>query len=363
MKHRMDLEDEQRDIHVLAVDDSAVVREMMSLILPDSNGLTVSVAADPVIAMRKIDEHRPDVILLDLEMPRIDGLSFLKHIMTQDPIPVVICSAVADRGTKIALEALARGAFDVLVKPKRGIAEFIEKSAPEFRMILRAAAKSAHRNRARARTVPIRPLAKQKTASPRLDEGCSGRFEVVAIGTSTGGPQALTQLLGELDPSCPGLVIVQHMPPSFTTALASRLNDKCEISVHEASHGDIVSPGTALISPGDRHLMLVRSGPRFSVALADGPNVNGHKPSVDVLFKSVARAAGSRACGVILTGMGSDGACGLAEMRKAGALTLGESEASCVVYGMPQRAFEIGAVERVVDLSEVARAIENSGED
>jgi two-component system chemotaxis response regulator CheB len=336
---------------------------MMSRVLPDSKGLTVGVAADPVIAIRKIDEHRPDVILLDLELPRIDGLSFLKHLMAKDPIPVVICSGIAELGTKLALEALAEGAFDVLIKPKRGVTEFIERSAAEFRTILRAAASSAPRNSVAAKTAPIRPLPKLRPVSRRVGQACSRRFGVVAIGTSTGGPQALHEVLGELSPGCPGLVIVQHMPPNFTAALARRLDGECEITVREASHGDMVCPGTALISPGDRHLMLVRSGPRFSVALADGPNVNGHKPSVDVLFKSVARAAGSRACGVILTGMGSDGARGLMKMRKVGAYTLGESEASCAVYGMPQRAFEMGAIDRVVDRCEIAQAIENSGEE
>lgn len=346
----------RRPIHVLAVDDSAVVREMMSRVLPDSHGLTVDVAADAVIAIRKIEERRPDAILLDLELPRIDGITFMKNLMQKDPIPVVICSGVADHGTKLALDALAEGAFDVLAKPKQGLTEFIERAADDFRNVLRAAAGSSSCKREQVQTAPVSPAPKAPQADPQRVAGW-GRphgFGIAAIGTSTGGPQALDKVLGELEPDCPGLVVVQHMPPQFTGALARRLDDQCQISVREASHGDEVLPGTALIARGDRHLMLVRNGPRFSVALADGPCVNGHKPSVDVLFRSVARAAGARACGAILTGMGADGARGLLEMREVGALTLGQSEESSAVYGMPQRAYEIGGVERVVDLDEVA---------
>ena len=347
-----------RAIHVLAVDDSAVIRELMSRMLPDAEGLTVDVAADPVIAIRKINQRRPDVILLDLQLPRIDGLSFLKHLMAKDPIPVVVCSSVADHGTRLALDALAEGAFEILGKPQRAVGGFAEKTAEDFRSVLRAAAGSRsarggawlpmpERVEAGVRSVPKRAVA-ARTSRP---------FRVVAIGTSTGGPQALHEILANVGADGPGIVVVQHMPPTFTAALARWLDERCAIRVREAAHGDEVVPGTALIAPGDRHLMLVRSGARFSVALADGPNVSGHKPSVDVLFKSVARAARSSACGVILTGMGADGARGLCEMRAAGAYTLGQNEASSIVYGMPQRALEMGAVERVVDLREVASII------
>lgn len=358
MSHRRSSAGEApQTIHVLAVDDSAVVREMMAGVLPDRFGLTVDVAADPVIAKRKIAERRPDVILLDLEMPRVDGLSFLKDLMASDPLPVVICSGVAEYGTEIALEALSEGAFDILSKPRQGIADFLEKSAANFRVVLREAARSARPKKAPVSITPVRCSPARQTVKRPSGTEHSRRIGVVAIGTSTGGPPALQQVLSELPTDSPGVVIVQHMPPNFTAALALRLDQECQISVREASHGDMVAPGTALIAPGDRHLMLVRAGPHFSVVLADGPDVSGHKPSVDVLFKSVARAAGSRACGVILTGMGSDGARGLAEMRKAGAFTLGQNEASCAVYGMPQRALELGAIDRVVDLCEVATVI------
>ncbi len=348
---------QSRAIHVLAVDDSAVTRELMSRMLPDASGLTVEVAADPVIAIRKIRVKRPDVILLDLQLPRIDGLTFLRHLMANDPIPVVVCSSVADRGTRLALDALAEGAFDVLGKPQRAAAGQIEKTAATFRTVLRAAAGAASGTSSPSsqRALRSRPPASPPRAP--LAVAPARPFRVVAIGTSTGGPQALHQILSGLEPDCPGIVVVQHMPATFTAALARWLDERCRIRVKEAEQGDLVEPGRALVAPGDRHLMLVRSGARFSVALADGPNVSGHKPSVDVLFKSVARAARASACGVILTGMGADGAQGLAEMRAAGAHTLGQNEASSVVYGMPQRAFEIGAVERVVDLAEVAAAI------
>ncbi|MEZ4282415.1 MAG: chemotaxis response regulator protein-glutamate methylesterase [Myxococcota bacterium] len=346
-----------RAIHVLAVDDSAVTRELMSRMLPDGSGLTVEVAADPVIAIRKIRVKRPDVILLDLQLPRIDGLTFLRHLMANDPIPVVVCSSVAERGTKLALDALAEGAFDVLGKPQRAAGGQLEKTAANFRSVLRAAAGPAGGSAASGAPRALRSRPPAPPARPPLASAPARRFQVVAIGTSTGGPQALYEILSSLAADCPGIVIVQHMPATFTAALARWLDERCRIRVKEAEQGDLVEPGKALLAPGDRHLMLVRSGARFSVALADGPNVSGHKPSVDVLFKSVARAARSSACGVILTGMGADGAQGLAEMRAAGAHTLGQNEASSVVYGMPQRAFEIGAVERVVDLAEVASAI------
>ena len=353
---------DRQAIHVLSVDDSAVVREMMSCLLPDANGLTLDVAADPVIATRKIAQRRPDVILLDLEMPRMDGLSFMRELMAKNPIPVVICSGYAARGTDIALQALSEGAFEILSKPKRGVADFLEKSVAEFRTVLREAAKSA-RPKSRTAGATLQAVPSRRLATiPPPDRTSSGQFSVVAIGTSTGGPTALNDVLGKLTPNCPGIVVVQHMPPNFTAALARRLDWSCQISVREALHGDLVAPGTALIAPGDRHLMLVRRGAHLSVALADGPEVNGHKPSVDVLFKSVALAAGSRACGVILTGMGADGAVGLAVMRAAGATTLGQSEASCAVYGMPQRAFELGAIERVVELCDVANAIDEDFE-
>lgn len=351
-------------LRVLVVDDSAVVRQTMLAILGRVPGLTVATAADPLIALQKMQQDRPDVILLDLEMPRMDGLTFLRRIMAEDPIPVVVCSGLAGPGTEAALRALEEGAVDVVTKPRLGVREFLEESAVLLTDSLRAAALAAHRLRGRAPAARPFPLpAPRKLTADAVLPGSGPRplrlttDKVVAVGASTGGTEALKQLLEEMPPDAPGLVIVQHMPEVFTAAFAARLNQSCRIEVREAVAGDRLREGLALVAPGNRHTVLTRSGGHYGVDVLDGPLVCRHRPSVDVLFRSAAQAAGTNAVGVIMTGMGDDGARGLVEMREAGARTLAQDEATCVVFGMPKEAIARGAVEEVVPLGRLSGAI------
>lgn len=370
----------RRPLQVLVVDDSAVVRQMMTAVLGGARGITVAVAADPFIAMEKMRQARPDVIVLDLEMPRMDGLSFLRKIMAEDPIPVVVCSGLGGRGTEAALRALDEGAVEVVAKPKLGIKDFLQDSAT----LLSDAVRAAARARIRPRGMPERVA--ERESLRRSSEGASEGFDaapprsmataevseavsaahpglrlttdkVIAIGASTGGTEALRELLTALPPDAPGLVIVQHMPEVFTAAFARRLDELCRIEVREASNGDRVIEGRALVAPGNRHTVLCRSGAHYAVEVSDGPLVSRHRPSVDVLFQSVARAAGPNAIGVILTGMGDDGADGLLDMRRAGAHTIAQDEASCVVFGMPKEAIARGAVEDVLALQRMPEAL------
>ncbi|WP_248802149.1 protein-glutamate methylesterase/protein-glutamine glutaminase [Pseudomonas sp. MWU13-2100] len=348
------------DIKVLIVDDSAVVRQVLSATLGQASGIEViGVAADPVFAMEKMSKQWPDVIVLDVEMPRMDGITFLKKLMAERPTPVVICSTLTEKGAKTTLQALAAGAVSIVTKPQSNLRQFLSESADELIHAVRAAAK-ANMRRVLAPQVPSR-----LTADAILPAGSTAMAHtsesIVAIGTSTGGTQALEQVLRVLPRVCPGIVIVQHMPEKFTAAFAERLNQISEIEVREARHGDRVMPGRALIAPGGRHMLVKRNGAQYQVDIVDGPPVSRHRPSVDVLFRSVARGAGSNALGIIMTGMGDDGARGLKEMREAGARTLGQDEASCVVYGMPREAFKLGAVERELPLEQIADAILGSG--
>jgi two-component system chemotaxis response regulator CheB len=353
---------ERRPLHVLVVDDSAVVRQIMALILARERGISAAAAADPYIAMEKMRRQRPDVIVLDLEMPRMDGLTFLRKIMAEDPIPVVVCSGLTGDGTEAALRAMEEGAVEIITKPKLGIQEFLHESAVLLLDAVRGAAMAAVRPRgfatracppqrqtADAVLPPLPPL--QKPALTHTTD------KVVAIGASTGGTEALRLILEAMPPDAPGLVIVQHMPELFTRAFAQRLNQTCRVEVKEAEDGDRVLEGRALIAPGNRHTLLVRNGAHYAVQVTDGPLVARHRPSVDVLFRSAARAAGPNAIGVILTGMGGDGAEGLLEMKKAGASTLAQDEATCVVFGMPKEAVARGAVQEVVPLPRIPRAI------
>ncbi len=346
----------RRQIRVLVVDDSAVVRQIMGGVLSVDPNLIVAVAADPLIAMDKMKRARPDVILLDLEMPRMDGLTFLRKLMAEDPIPVVICSRAVVEGSDAALGALDAGAVEIVAKPVFGVADFLQESADALTQAIYAAA--CARVRPRGRTQP-RSVPEVEGAAIALGEtAVRGAWpQVVAIGASTGGPQALHRVLTALPSHAPGLVIVQHMPEPFTAALARRLDAECRIAVKEAVHGDPVVPGQALLAPGSRHMMLLRSGPRLSVALRAGPRVSGHRPSVEVLFRSVAKAAGPAAVGVILTGMGHDGADGLREMKIAGARTIAQDEESCIVFGMPKHAISRGAADEVVALDEIPSRI------
>jgi len=336
-------------LNVLVVDDSALVRQAVSQILSPGRGFQVVTAADPLIAMDKMRKVRPDVILLDLEMPRMDGITFLRKIMAEDPIPVVVCSALTGDGTDAALRALEEGAVEVVTKPKLGVREFLRESAILLADALRAAAKVR-----RGRRQPKEAAQPAVAGSPRRASTQSVTTDkVVAIGASTGGTEALRTTLEAMPPDCPGIVIVQHMPEGFTRAFADRLNQSCRIEVKEAIDGDRVLEGRALVAPGNRHLEVRRSGAHYVVQVTDGPLVSRHRPSVNVLFRSVAAAAGPNAVGVIMTGMGDDGAEGLLQMRNAGAATVAQDEATSVVFGMPKEAIELGAAETVAPLDHI----------
>ncbi|NWB85218.1 protein-glutamate methylesterase/protein-glutamine glutaminase [Pseudomonas gingeri] len=344
------------DIKVLIVDDSAVVRQVLSATLGQASGIEViGVAADPLFAMEKMSRQWPDVIVLDVEMPRMDGITFLKKLMAEHPTPVVICSTLTEKGAKTTLQALAAGAVSIVTKPQSNLRQFLNDSTDELIHAVKAAAKA---NLKRVLAPEVLP---RLTADAILPAGSTAMARttenIVALGTSTGGTQALEQVLRVLPRVCPGIVIVQHMPEKFTAAFADRLNQVCEIEVREARHGDRVMPGRALIAPGGSHMLVKRNGAQYQVDIVDGPPVSRHRPSVDVLFRSVARGAGSNALGIIMTGMGDDGARGLKEMRDAGARTLGQDEPSCVVYGMPREALKLGAVERELPLEQIAGAI------
>jgi two-component system chemotaxis response regulator CheB len=351
-------------IGVLIVDDSAVVRQVLSARLRENPGIEVMGAvADPIFAMEHMNKAWPDVVVLDLEMPRMDGLTFLKKIMAVRPTPVVICSTLTQRNADISLEALAAGAVSVIAKPETGLKRFIEDDSADIVAVVRAAA-AAGRARTRkpvpamagaapsARTTPMpAPPVRQVTGQQRL----------VAIGTSTGGTQALEKVLPALQPGGTGVVVVQHMPEKFTAAFAARLDTMCRVRVVEAQDGDPVLPGHVLIAPGGRHLEVVTDGTRYRARVFDGPPVNRHRPSVDVLFRSVAKAAGPNALGVIMTGMGDDGARGLLEMKKAGAFTVAQDETTCVVHGMPREAVALGAADRETPLPQIAEVINQHG--
>jgi two-component system chemotaxis response regulator CheB len=346
-------------IKVLVVDDSAVVRQTMLAILGRSSDFVANAAADPLIAMGKIAKDRPDVIVLDLEMPKMDGMTFLEKIMAGDPIPVVVCSGIARSGSNTAMRALEAGAVEVVEKPQIGIKEFITDSAVVLTDAIKAAA-AARLKKRRANATPMVP-AEKLTADAVLPRrpppSVIPSDRIAVVGASTGGTEALRVVLEAMPPDSPGVVIVQHMPELFTAAFANRLNDICRIRVKEAADGDQVVCGRALIAPGNHHLLLARSGTHFVVRVQDGPLVSRHRPSVDVLFRSAAQVAGPAALGVIMTGMGDDGARGLLEMKQSGARTIAQDEDSCVVFGMPKEAIARGAVDEVVPLVRIAPVI------
>jgi two-component system chemotaxis response regulator CheB len=348
------------EIEVLVVDDSAVVRQVMVSVLSQEPGMHVRVAADPLIALDKMKRQRPDVILLDLEMPRMDGLTFLRKIMTEDPIPVVICSALAPPGSDYALSALEEGALDVIGKPTVGVKNFLHESA----ILLIDTVRSAAHARIRPRKMPLLPVEPKYKADAVLPSCHAPALhittdKVVVVGASTGGTEAILEFLEPMPPDAPAIIIVQHMPEAFTAGFARRLDSMSQIEVKEASDGDRVLQGRALIAPGNRHLLLSRSGGHYVVKVTDGPLVSRHRPSVDVLFRSAAQSAGPNAIGVIMTGMGDDGAAGLLEMKKAGAWTIAQDEASCVVFGMPKEAIACGAADEVCALPILANAVLN----
>ena len=343
-------------VKVLIVDDSAVVRQVLTASLGDDPGIDViGAASDPVFAMERMRVQWPDVIVLDVEMPRMDGITFLKKLMVERPTPVVICSTLTEKGAATTMQALAAGAVSIVTKPTMGLKQFLHDSSNDLISAVKAAARSNVRQLKSTANLPAVPpkLSADAVLSGSYHAMIETTDRVVAMGTSTGGTQALEAVLTTLPRVCPGIVIVQHMPEKFTEAFANRLNGLCRLEVREAQSGDRVMPGRALIAPGGRHMLLKRSGAQYHVDIVDGPPVSRHRPSVDVLFRSVAKCAGKNALGIIMTGMGDDGARGLKELHDTGARTLAQDEESCVVYGMPKEAVKLGAVDRILPLGDI----------
>ena len=344
-------------IRVLVVDDSAVVRQALVEILETDPVIEVmATAADPFIAADRIREEIPDVITLDVEMPRMDGLIFLRKIMTQHPIPVVICSSLAQEHSQTALTALEYPAVEIIAKPKLGTRRFFEESKIRICDAVKAASE------VKPQAILRRPLVEPKlTADVILSAPKSAMVEttdkVIVVGASTGGTEAIRVFLEKMPADAPGIVIVQHMPESFTQSFARRLDSLCKVSVKEAQNNDTVMTGRALIAPGNFHTLLKRSGARYFVEIRTGPLVSRHRPSVDVLFRSTARYAGGNAVGVIMTGMGDDGAQGMLEMKKAGAFTIAQDEQTSVVFGMPHEAIKRGAVDKVLPLEAITEKV------
>jgi len=368
-------------IKVLIVDDSAVVREVLKSVLEKDSAIEVmATAADPIFAQRYMEKQWPDVIVLDIEMPRMDGITFLKKIMVEHPTPVVICSGLSKEGAAVTMQAIAAGAVDIITKPEMGIKGFLEDSATKFILSIKGAAeakigklkKLVDEERITPETkkppqkipTPHLRIAPKLSADAVLPPGKTRKAgvlqetdKIIALGTSTGGTQSLEIVLRSLPKDCPGIVIVQHMPANFTAAFAERLNQVSTIKVKEAADGDSIDRGQAIIAHGDKHMAIVRSGSRYRVNVLEGPLVSRHRPSVDVLFRSMAREAGKNAMGVIMTGMGDDGASGLLEMREAGSKTYAQDEDTCIVYGMPAEAVKKGAAGEIISLYQIAKKI------
>jgi len=345
-------------IKVLIVDDSAVVRQTLEGIFQGDPDLEViGLAADPYLAAERMREIAPDVITLDIEMPRMDGLTFLKKLMAQHPIPVVVCSSLTAEGSQTAMRALELGAVEIITKPQLGTRQFLEESGIRLIDAVKSAAKARLERRRPLGVVEPKLSADVILAKAQSRAMIQTTEKVVAIGASTGGTEALRELLTALPLDTPGIVIVQHMPENFTRSFADRLNELCQVNVKEAQDGDSVLRSHALIAPGNRHLLLKRSGARYYVEVKDGPLVNRHRPSVDVLFRSAARYAGANALGVILTGMGDDGARGMLEMHECGAHNVAQDEESCVVFGMPKEAIKMGGVDVVLPLGRITEYV------
>ncbi len=349
-----------KSIQILVVDDSALVRQFMTEVIASQPDMTLlATAPDPIAAMVKMQKQWPDVILLDVEMPKMDGITFLKQIMAQHPTPVVICSSLTEKGTALTLEAFSAGAVAVFTKATLGVRQHLQSIANDLIRAIREASQ--------AKTTTVRPRIKAEpvitmVAPVQTTHNLARTTDrVVAIGTSTGGTIALENILTQLPQDVPGIVIVQHMPEKFTAAFAERLNGLCAIEVREAKNGDRVLQGCALIAPGGYHTQVVRNGAFYCTEVFDAPPVNRHKPSVDVLFRSVAKAVGRNALGMILTGMGDDGARGLLSMRQAGANTIAQDEASSVVFGMPKEAIKLGAAEQIFSLNQMPAMIAQFG--
>ncbi len=346
-------------IQVLVVDDSAVVRQVMQAVLSQESDMEVTVASDPIIALHKMKQLRPHVIILDLEMPQMHGLTFLRKVMAEDPIPTLICSSVAGRGTVAAIRALEEGAIGIVTKPKLGVGNFLHESAVMLIDTVRSAA-SARMRRRNGLGMPV-PERKAATSNTTTANVTSKEERIVVIGASTGGTEALAHILGALREDSPGIVIVQHMPEQFTAAFAKWLDTNCAMHVKEAAEGDRVKNGWAFVAPGNRHSTIRRTNGHLTIQVGDGPLISRHRPSVNALFRSVGQAAGDSALGVILTGMGDDGADGLLEMRAAGAFTIAQNEASCVVFGRPKEAIRRGAAHKVLGLEAIPTAVTSFG--
>jgi two-component system chemotaxis response regulator CheB len=360
-----------KKIRVLVVDDSAAVRQALTSILESDPEIDViGSAADPFVAAKRIQSEIPDVITLDVEMPRMDGITFLRKVMSQRPIPVVMCSSLTEEGSETLMQALEAGAVDIILKPRIDAAQFLLESKVRICDVVKAAARAQVgllTKRAAARAGGVRTPQKKLTADVMLPAPKAGQAmartteSVICIGASTGGTESLRVVLEALPVASPGIVIVQHMPEKFTAAFARRLDGLCEVEVKEAVDGDTVLRGRVLIAPGDKHMLLQRSGARYYVSVKEGPLVSRHRPSVDVLFRSAARSAGANAVGIIMTGMGDDGARGMLEMKQAGAHTVAQDEATSVVFGMPKEAIARGAVDKVLPLGSLASEIVRAG--
>jgi two-component system chemotaxis response regulator CheB len=339
----------------MVIDDSAVVRKFLTQTLTAGGIEVVATAPDPILAWQQMEVDRPDVLLLDVEMPRMDGITFLRKVMAERPMPVVMCSSLTAKGAETTLQALAAGAVAFVTKPTEGVKSFLENGADNIVAAVKAAALAnlgalQARQAVPAKAAKVAPGGAMALTSDR----------VIAIGLSTGGVQSIERVLRSLPRTLPGIVIVQHMPERFTASFAQRLNNLCAIDVLEARNGDRVLNGRALIAPGGRHTRLARSGAQYVVEVVDGPTINHHKPSVDVLFRSVAQCAGSNAIGLIMTGMGDDGARGLRDMKEAGAVTAAQDEASSIVFGMPKEAIRMGAAASVISLDQIGDWLQNA---
>ena len=358
-------------IRVLIVDDSAIVRQTLADILGADPEITViGTASDPFAAARRIQEEVPDVITLDVEMPRMDGITFLRKIMAQRPMPVVMCSSLTEEGSETLMQALEAGAVDVILKPRVDTAQYLTEARMRICDVVKAAARArlrrqsdAAEDRSGRKMLVTRKLSADVILPPPVARHAMARTTetVICIGASTGGTESLRVVLEALPVAAPGTVIVQHMPEKFTAAFARRLDSLCQVEVKEAADGDTVLRGRVLIAPGDKHMLLQRSGARYYVSVKDGPLVSRHRPSVDVLFRSAAQYAGANAVGIIMTGMGDDGAHGMLEMHQAGALTIAQDEATCVVFGMPKEAIALGGVDRVLPLDLLPAEIMRAG--
>lgn len=352
-----------KKIQIAVVDDSALVRQVFTEIIQSENEFNLLfTASDPVFALEKMRNAWPDVILLDIEMPRMDGITFLKKLMAEHPTPIIICSTLTQANSIMLMQALQNGAVDVITKPSVGLKDFLSDSKRLFIDAIKAASISnLKKMNIKSYHSGVKTLSEDVESSIRgksyLSTSLTTTEKIIAIGTSTGGTIALEFILTQLEVNCPGIVIVQHMPEKFTAAFSERLNKLSKIEVKEAKDRDRVLPGVALIAPGNKHMSLKRSGAQYHVEVADGPLVSRHRPSVDVLFRSVAKHAGSNAVGVIMTGMGDDGSNGMKEMHDQGAFTVAQNEESCVVFGMPKEAIKKNAVDKVLSLEEIPALI------